>query len=159
VTTDQAAVLADQSIDVVHLCTSNDTHAYIASAVLAAGKRVCEEPPATDGAGAAALGRQAADRQVTAVPFVHRFHPMVREMQARIRAGQTGEVSVAYGTNLQDWLANPDDNWRALLDAGRRSRAFADIGSHWCDLQAPKSLRHLTVNSSHPHRTAPEREP
>jgi predicted dehydrogenase len=128
-------------------------------AVLAAGKRVCEEPLATDGARAAALARQAADRQVTAVPFVHRFHPMVREMRARIRAGQTGEeVSVAYGTNLQDRLASPDDNWRALPDADGRSRAFADIGSH-CDLQAPKSLRHLTVNSSHPHRTAPEREP
>jgi predicted dehydrogenase len=136
-TTDLAAVLADESIDVVHVCTPNDTHADIASAVLAAGKPVvCEKPLATDGDRAAALARQAADRQViTAVPFVYRFHPMVREMRARMRSGQPGELSVAHGSYLQDWLASPDDdNWRVDPDAGGRSRAFADIGSHWCDL-------------------------
>jgi len=136
-TTDLAAVLADETIDVVHVCTPNSTHADIASAALAVGKPVvCEKPLATSGDVAAALARQADDRQVTtAVPFVYRFHPMVREMRARVRAGQLGRLSVAHGSYLQDWLAGPDaDNWRVDPAAGGRSRAFADIGSHWCDL-------------------------
>ena len=137
VTTDLAEVLADETVDVIHVCTPNNTHADIASAVLAAGKPVvCEKPLATDGGVAAALAQQAADSGVmTAVPFVYRFHPMVREMRARVRAGQLGELSVAHGSYLQDWLAGSDtDNWRVDPAAGGRSRAFADIGSHWCDL-------------------------
>ena len=136
-TTDLAAALADTSIDVVHICTPNDAHADIASAALAAGKPVvCEKPLATDGETAAALAGQAvAHRTITAVPFVYRFHPMVREMRARIRSGQLGELSVAHGSYLQDWMASPaEDNWRVDPSAGGRSRAFADIGSHWCDL-------------------------
>jgi predicted dehydrogenase len=40
-----------------------------------------------------------------------------------------------HGTYLQDWLARPeDDNWRVDAHLGGASRAFADIGSHWCDL-------------------------
>jgi predicted dehydrogenase len=44
-------------------------------------------------------------------------------------------VRLIHGTYLQDWLLRPeDDNWRVDEDAGGASRAFADIGSHWCDL-------------------------
>jgi predicted dehydrogenase len=44
-------------------------------------------------------------------------------------------VRIVHGTYLQDWLADPrDDNWRVDADLGGASRAFADIGSHWCDL-------------------------
>src|SRR6185295_13246817 len=40
-----------------------------------------------------------------------------------------------HGSYLQDWLASPDDyNWRVDPVLGGPSRAFADIGSHWCDL-------------------------
>ena len=40
-----------------------------------------------------------------------------------------------HGTYLQDWLLRPDDdNWRVDAELGGASRAFADIGSHWCDL-------------------------
>ena len=40
-----------------------------------------------------------------------------------------------HGTYLQDWLTDPeDDNWRVDSALGGASRAFADIGSHWCDL-------------------------
>lgn len=40
-----------------------------------------------------------------------------------------------HGSYLQDWLASPDDtNWRVDPALGGASRAFADIGAHWCDL-------------------------
>ena len=68
------------------------------------------------------------------VPFVYRFYPMVREARARL-AGGSGPLRLVHGTYLQDWLSNEgDDNWRVDDSLSGRSRAFADIGSHWCDL-------------------------
>ena len=49
--------------------------------------------------------------------------------------GDTGPARLIHGTYLQDWLLRPeDDNWRVDEQLGGASRAFADIGSHWCDL-------------------------
>jgi predicted dehydrogenase len=49
--------------------------------------------------------------------------------------GGLGELRLLHGGYLQDWLLAPsDDNWRVEPELGGRSRAFADIGSHWCDL-------------------------
>ena len=46
-----------------------------------------------------------------------------------------GAVRLIHGGYLQDWLASADDdNWRVDAQQGGPSRAFADIGSHWCDL-------------------------
>ena len=80
----------------------------------------------------AALG---AAGRVGTVPFVYRFHPVVREARARVRSGSLGPVRLITGGYLQDWLASAeDDNWRVDAAQGGPSRAFADIGSHWCDL-------------------------
>ena len=69
------------------------------------------------------------------MPFVYRFHPMVRELRARIAADELGRLHLVHGTYLQDWLADADDtDWRLDPAVGGRSRAFADIGSHWFDL-------------------------
>jgi predicted dehydrogenase len=69
------------------------------------------------------------------VPFVYRYYPTVREARERVRNGSTGPLRLLHGTYLQDWLASPDDdNWRVEARLGGASRAFADIGSHWCDL-------------------------
>jgi predicted dehydrogenase len=39
------------------------------------------------------------------------------------------------GSYLQDWLPyETDTSWRSLSASNGRSRVFADIGSHWCDL-------------------------
>ena len=60
---------------------------------------------------------------------------MVREARARIAAGELGPVRLIHGGYLQDWLSTAeDDNWRVDPELGGASRAFADIGSHWCDL-------------------------
>jgi predicted dehydrogenase len=69
------------------------------------------------------------------VPFVYRFHPMVRELRARLTGGEVGRVHLAHGTYLQDWLSRAHDtDWRVDAAAGGPSRAFADIGSHWFEL-------------------------
>jgi predicted dehydrogenase len=132
-----AALLADDAIDLVHVCTPNDSHAALARLVLEAGKHViCEKPLATTTRDAQQLADLAGGSCRTAVvPFVYRFHPMVREARARIHEGTTGRVFSIHGAYLQDWLANPnDDDWRVDPAHGGPSRAFADIGSHLCDL-------------------------
>jgi predicted dehydrogenase len=131
------ALAAAPDIDVVHVCTPNHLHLPVAEAALAAGKHViCEKPLALDAAGAERLARlAAATNRVAAVPFVYRYYPTVREARERIRSGRAGDVRLVHGTYLQDWLLKAeDDNWRVDEDLGGASRAFADIGSHWCDL-------------------------
>lgn len=133
---DVAEMLAGDT-DVVHICTPNATHADLARQVIAAGRHViCEKPLATTLADARELAA-AADEQgvVAAVPFVYRYHPMVREARARVAAGEIGALLTIDCGYLQDWMLLPDDDdWRATSADGGPSRAFADIGSHLCDL-------------------------
>jgi predicted dehydrogenase len=130
-------LVRDPDVDVVHVCTPNHLHLPLAEAALAAGKHViCEKPLALDVSGAQRLVDGAADSGVqAAVPFVYRYYPTVREARGRVGSGQTGSLRLIHGTYLQDWLLRPEDsNWRVDEQLGGASRAFADIGSHWCDL-------------------------
>ena len=153
-------LVASDAIDVVHVCTPNHLHLPLARAALAAGKHlVCEKPLALDAAGAAELVALAgAAGTVATVPFAYRYYPIVREVRARLRSGRTGEPRLLYGGYLQDWLvAADDDNWRVDAELGGASRAFADIGSHWCDLVefvSGQRINRLTaqVLIAHPER-------
>lgn len=130
-------LIGAEDLDVVHICTPNHLHASIAEQALRAGKHVvCEKPLATTTADASRLTALAAETDlVTAVPFVYRFYPTVREARARIANGEAGRLWLLHGSYLQDWLAGSDEtNWRVDQALGGASRAFADIGVHWCDL-------------------------
>jgi predicted dehydrogenase len=134
---DAQSLVTAPDVDVVHICTPNHLHAPLAHAALAAGKHVvCEKPLALDREQAAELVRAAdAAGMVAVVPFAYRFYPLVREARARVASGAIGPLRLIHGCYLQDWLATEDDdNWRVDPERGGPSRAFADIGSHWCDL-------------------------
>ena len=123
--------------DVVHVCSPNATHSPYVEALLAAGKHVvCEKPLGISLAEAEAMCRHAEQAGVVAtVPFVYRYHPVVREIRARTQAGEYGRWNAIHGHYLQDWLLSPEaSNWRVDPAQGGASRAFADVGSHWCDL-------------------------
>ncbi len=153
-------LVRDERVDVVHVCTPNHLHLPLAEAALAAGKHViCEKPLALDAAGAHRLVDAAAESGLqAAVPFVYRYYPTVREARERVGSGQTGPLRLLHGTYLQDWLLRPDDaNWRVDEELGGASRAFADIGSHWCDLAEFVSGHRITRLSARMLTAVPER--
>ena len=130
-------MVSDPQVQVVHVCTPNHLHRAMAQAALEAGKHViCEKPLATTLEDAQALAALAARTGLVAtVPFVYRYHPVVREARARIAQGELGPLHLIHGSYLQDWLLDPaSNNWRVDPSLGGTSRVFADIGSHWCDL-------------------------
>jgi predicted dehydrogenase len=134
--TAEQLVEADE-VDVVHVCTPNHLHFPLAERAFAAGKHVvCEKPLANDLAGAQALAQVArAAGTVGAVPFVYRYCAAARELRERVRRGEVGELALVHGTYLQSWMLHADAGvWRADAARGGASRAFADVGSHWCDL-------------------------
>ncbi|MFF2049564.1 oxidoreductase [Stenotrophomonas sp. HMSC10F06] len=144
-------VVADPQVQVVHVCTPNHLHRGMAQAALNAGKHViCEKPLATMLEDAQALAALAASTGLVAtVPFVYRYHPVVREARARIAHGELGPLHLIHGSYLQDWLLDPaSNNWRVDPALGGASRVFADIGSHWCDLVEWVSGERLTEVSA-----------
>ncbi|MBU9205430.1 Gfo/Idh/MocA family oxidoreductase [Burkholderia multivorans] len=123
--------------DVVHVCSPNGLHADHVRAAFEAGAHVICEKPLAIGSDVARELAELAQRheRVATVPFVYRFHPLVREIRARAQDGEFGRWHLLHGSYLQDWLLSPlATSWRVDSTQGGPSRTFADIGSHWCDL-------------------------
>lgn len=155
-----AELIAADDVDVVHVCTPNATHGPIVRAALAAGKHVVCEKPLSVGLDEATELADAAEKaqRVATVPFVYRFYPAVRLARQRVAAGDTGPLRLLHGSYLQDWLAGPaDDDWRVDPALGGPSRAFADIGVHWCDLVEFVTGHRITRLSARLHTVVPER--
>jgi predicted dehydrogenase len=146
-TTDLAEVLDDPQVDVVHVCTPNDTHVEIGRRAMLAGKHVVvEKPLALTSADARSLEQLAAECGLhAAVAFTYRGYPMIRRARQLVADGEIGSLRLIHGGYLQDWLANETDfNWRLEPEAGQ-SRAVADIGSHWFD--AAEHVSGLRINA------------
>jgi predicted dehydrogenase len=138
-TGDYRELLADSTIDAVHICTPNSLHFPMAMAALQAGKHVlCEKPLATSVVEARHMLGLAKERNLANCTFHNlRYYPQVQNMRCIREAGELGDIQVVQGTYSQDWLLYDTDwNWR--IETGP-SRAFADIGTHWCDI-----VEHIT---------------
>jgi len=130
-------VLADSTVDCVHLTTPNRYHFEQAAAVLRAGKHVlCEKPLAMNSRESAELVRlAAASGRAAGVCYNIRYYPLCLETAERVRNGTLGRVLHVAGSYVQDWLFHPTDfNWRVVAEEGGELRAVADIGTHWLDL-------------------------
>jgi predicted dehydrogenase len=130
-------LVSSELVDLVHICTPNEFHAEISIAAAQANKHiVCEKPISVSLEEAMAIQDAVTKAQVGfAVPFAYRFYPLVRELKSKIANGEAGSVHLLHGSYLQDWLAQPNStNWRVSSTSGGSSRAFADVGTHWCDL-------------------------
>ncbi len=140
VETDWRRVVADESIDLIDICTPGDTHAEIAIAALEAGKHVlCEKPLANSVSEAEAMtaaAEQAASRGVRAmVGFTYRRVPAIALARRFVEEGRIGTVRHVRAQYLQDWIADPEAplSWR-LQKERAGSGALGDIGAHIIDL-------------------------
>ena len=130
-------LLADDTVQIVHVTSPNELHYPQARAILAAGKHVvCEKPLALTSAESSELvSIAAASGLVNAVNFNIRWYPLNQHASSLVRDGGLGEVRLVTGRYFQDWLLYDTDwNWRLESDQGGVLRAVGDIGSHWLDL-------------------------
>jgi len=129
----------DRRVDVVHITSPNHLHHDQAKAALQAGKHVvCEKPLTTTSAESADL-LAAAEKSglVHAVNFNLRYYPVNQHARGLIAEGALGDIRLATGRYLQDWLLlDTDWNWRLDPELGGALRTVGDIGSHWMDMTA-----------------------
>ena len=140
-------LLADDTVDVVHVTSPNDLHVSQSRDILAAGKHVvCEKPLAMTAAESADLVRLAsASGLVNATNFNIRYYPLNQHAREFISDGGIGEVRFVTGRYFQDWLLLESDwNWRLQPDRGGALRAVGDIGSHWLDLMTYVTGQHVS---------------
>jgi len=124
-------------IDIVDICTPNNTHAQIAIEALRAGKHViCEKPLASTLEESVAMAEAAeASGTTTMVAFNYRRTPAVALAKKFIEEGKIGDVINFRGTYLQDWSADPNGplSWRFQKSIAG-SGAVGDIGTHVVDM-------------------------
>lgn len=143
---DYEALLADDSVDVVHITSPNYLHFPMARDAIAAAKHVvCEKPLTLTSQESGELLRLAEEAGIVhAVNFNIRFYPLCHEARERVARGDLGDLYITRGSYLQDWLLHDTDwNWRLEPEEGGRLRAVGDIGSHWLDLLTFITGRHV----------------
>ncbi len=131
---DYKALLQDSSIDVVHVCTTNASHAEIAIAALEAGKHVlCEKPMATTPEDARRMVETArrTGRKLT-VGYNNRFRPDSQLLYQICRQGDLGHIYYAKALALR---RRGVPSWGAFLDREKQGGGpLVDVGSHALDL-------------------------
>lgn len=130
-------LLADETIDVVHVTSPNHAHYPQVKAILAAGKHVvCEKPLAMTSEQSAEMVELAkASGKVAAVCYNVRFYALNQQVRGMVEAGDLGDIRFVTGHYHQDWLAKETDwNWRLESEMGGELRSVGDIGTHWLDL-------------------------
>ena len=132
--TDYRELLKDESIDIIHVCTPNKSHAEIAIAALEAGKHVyCEKPMAKKYADAVKMV-EAAKRSGKKLTFgyQYRFRPDAWYLYKICQKGELGEIYFAKAHALRR-RAVP--TWGVFLNEEEQGGgALIDIGTHALDM-------------------------
>lgn len=130
-------LLDNEKLDVVHICTPNNTHYEIAKSCIIKGVNfICEKPFTMTVAQAEELVCLARENHVNGmVNFHNRMYPMVNEIKQMVKGGELGKIFSVHGEYVQDWLLyDTDYSWRLDSNQVGKTRAVSDIGSHWFDL-------------------------
>lgn len=132
--TDYKELLKDESIEVVHVCTPNDSHADISIAAMEAGKHVmCEKPMAKTAADARRM-RDAAKRtgRKLSIGYQNRFRADSQYLKKICSEGELGEIYYAKAHAIRR-RAVP--TWGVFLDEEKQGGGpLIDIGTHALDL-------------------------
>lgn len=132
--TDFADVLGDPSIDIVHVCTPNDSHARITIAALEAGKHVMCEKPMAKTAEEAQQMVDAAKRtgKKLTIGYNNRFRSDSQHLKKLCDDGELGEIYMAKAHAIRR-RAVP--TWGVFLDEEKQGGGpLIDIGTHALDL-------------------------
>ena len=133
---DLDALLENEPIDVLHVCTPNNLHATEALAALERGVHVvCEKPLAISTSESTLMVATARERGLLGATCYHvRSYPLVEQMRAGVAESDLGEVWFVHGRYLCDDVLFPASGWR--VDPGRSGSSYvvADLGTHWLDV-------------------------
>ncbi|GGG62735.1 Gfo/Idh/MocA family protein [Paenibacillus radicis (ex Gao et al. 2016)] len=132
--TDYTELLKDSSIEVVHVCTPNDSHADISIAALEAGKHVMSEKPMAKTAHDAKRMVEAAERtgKKLTVGYNNRFRSDSLHLKALCESGELGDIYFAKAHAIRR-RAVP--TWGVFLDEEKQGGGpLIDIGTHALDL-------------------------
>ncbi len=134
VTTDYKEVLADPSVDVVHVCTPNRSHSFITVDALEAGKHVmCEKPMAINAAEAQKMfdAAKRTGKKLT-IGYQNRQRPDSLFIKRECEEGTLGEIYYAKATALRR-RAVP--TWGVFMNEYEQGGgSLIDIGTHALDL-------------------------
>ena len=126
-------------IEALAIITPNDSHARYLRLALASGLDVMIEKPLCNDLIEATALRQEVQAAGCAVALTHTYsgYPMVRDMRARILAGEIGAVRLVQVEYLAGGLAtavenapDADQRWRLKPDRSGPSLVLGDIGTH-----------------------------
>jgi predicted dehydrogenase len=136
-TTDWREVVESPLIDIVDICTPNDSHAPIAIAAAQNGKHIlCEKP--------LALNVKQAEQMLAAVQKARVVHmvchnyrriPAIALAKKLITEGALGRIFHYHARYAQDWIVDPEFplTWRLRKEISG-SGAHGDINAHIIDL-------------------------
>ena len=138
--TDWKDVVNDPEIDIVCVCTPNNSHAEVSVAALKAGKHViCEKPIAASTEEAkemADAAEEAASKGIISMTgYQYRRVPAIDEAKKIIESGRIGEITNIRGQYLQSWSADPSSplSWRFTKKTAG-SGTLGDIATHIIDI-------------------------
>ncbi len=140
VETDWRKLVARKDIDLIDICTPNNTHAEIAIAAAQAGKMIlCEKPLAMNGPEGAKMVEAVEKAKLpNMVWYNYRRVPAVTLAKQLIDEGRLGKIFHYRAKFLQDWTINPElpqggtGLWR-LDVAAAGSGVTGDLLAHCID--------------------------
>ncbi len=139
----EAALPADERIEVVSIVTPNHMHAPPAIAALEAGFDVIIDKPLADSLANAQLIADAVVRTGRRIAVTHTYtgYPLVKQAREMIASGSLGKVRRVMVKYTQDWLSRASDlegnkqaEWRVDPKRSGAAGAFGDIGTHAANL-------------------------
>jgi predicted dehydrogenase len=137
VETDWRKLIERKDIDLIDICTPNNSHAEIAIAALKAGKHVaCEKPLAmsVDEAGKMVKAAKDAKNLLNTVWYNYRRVPALALAKQLVDEGRIGRVFHVRCVYLQSWIIDPNFPavWR-LDSKTAGSGAHGDLNAHIID--------------------------
>ena len=130
---DWREVINDPAVELISVCTPNDTHAEISIAALKAGKHVwCEKPMSTSLADSTAMRKMAASSAAkTIIGYNYTKNPAVTHARRLIEEGRIGHVSGFFCRYDVDNEADGNRPWSWRMSRDKSGTgANGDVLSH-----------------------------